>query len=867
MVKKKASVKLAAIMREQPRQFWESIQIYPSVVKQGVRDFRGNALSQLKKSGANALRMIVERAKLAQPKDASQEQLAALLLSKDRHSTLIYLAEFVRNRGQAVLDEYDSHFSDKVKKGYIAQLDQLSHGPMGSLKQFVKLLLLYEDDELTLERIFVRALWRRRKSTREFVAETKLTNAFTGDVESKRDELAATLSNAYSGRELRFFTRVQLGSWDIILFQNEYSPVVRPDYRDVQKTVRGYGWIMLGFERDKNRIILKGGGEKVAKLVEEWFEHELSTELTDAERSVFTDYDAQLVEDAFLGGNPASTKFFVTGLSFRRSQLPQHSAITIQAAHSGQDMRLDLEDLRQKEILRLRSLSDLAWCRVDFNGKEVRVEVQVSKRGAITLALDDTDLTEAEIDELRKEFLAQFHVPLNRQIDPQMLILGSVDVYNFLLETEEIDNIVPYQRDALNHLLDLNLMDTEPIERMICPNIVTCKVGGKPVIDEDVVECPDCQAELKVKETTRLVRNDAEIRAFMNPILSATTGWDFSGEARKFEKKEFFPLINPTRPDQVVRVYFEPRVGKKLLESLDRSHQPVLVVHTGGEVGHAHLDGTGVAHASLARAIAAQSDPQEQERFAEDLDRALRSLVSRQEEKVLRRAWISRQRIADPPATYKGEDYEADIFNVIRSIFPYTEYWTGKNRPDGFCSLVYFDSGNLRKPIKCNWSYDAKFTKKAGGYDLSIDEERKIWDYVAALMKTDELAAQGNDLDAHVIISNRVTEGQMKKVAEFVRMEHRLGKDHQNLKIVFTLDPFWMTLYDRVRDNEIEFKKRGPALSKRFAELLRSEKDGFVQLDAKAASDLADYVLKKTPIENPVDAKLLTEELSEKMTQ
>ena len=189
----------------------------------------------------------------------------------------------------------------------------------------------------------------------------------------------------------------------------------------------------------------------------------------------------------------------------------------------------------------------------------------------------------------------------------------------------------------------------------------------------------------------------------------------------------------------------------------------------GEPVDYAHLDAAGVAHVSLARALAAADDEEVKQRFANDVERARKALIDRQEEKVLRLAHISRQRIENPPSVYEGEDYETDIFNVIRSLFPYTEYWTGKNRPDGFCSLVHFDDASIRNPLKHNWSYDAKYTKSKKGYDLSIDEERKAWDYVAALMKQPELQVQRNELSGHVIISNNLDDKQMKKGFQSLR--------------------------------------------------------------------------------------------------
>lgn len=870
MAKKRSTPTTNSFLRKQSDRFWENVQVFPQAFKSGAaRDYKAQALTQLKKCGANCLRLLIERAKLAQPEDATPDQLAAHLLAADKNSSIQFLAEFIRGRGRAINEEYESHFSAKLRKKHQSQLDQLSKGRPGVLRQFAKLLLLYEDDHEAIGRIFVRKLWRGKKSTFEFAARKSLSDSFLERLEESKDSLADSLADAYSGLDLRFFDTVRLGNWEILLLQREYSPTVRPDYRDVQKTLHGFGWIMFGLERRKNRIILKGGGRKAIPIVEKWFKHKLKTDLREAEPVLFTEYDAIAVEDAFLGKYADSSTVDLVAIAFHRTQGPQHSPMSVEPAYAGHDIRLDLQYGREKEVFRVRSLSDIDWVRVRFRGKEARVTFELEKRGAITLALDNADLTEDEVDELRSEFATTFGVPLDQRIDPQNLLLGSVDIYNFLLEVDRDDQVAMYQRRALRKLIENDILYTEPQDVLVCPKSpVGCKLGGQPVIDEDTSECPQCQTELEIRNIQYIRQKEAAIRKKCGDMLQEATGWSFSSKPVTFEKVPFYPLANPERPDQVIRVYFSKRVGKSILDRLDRSLQPVLVVHTGGDVDYAHLDAVGVVHVSLARALAAADEQEAKQRFEGDVERARKALIDRQEEKVLRRAHMSRQRIENPPSNYEGEDYETDVFNVIRSLFPYTEYWTGKNRPDGFCSLVHFDDASLRKPVKHNWSYDAKYTRSKKGYDLSVDEERKAWDYVAALMKQPELQVQGNELNGHAIISNKLDSKQMKKVAEFVRREHRLGNNQPSFKIIFILDSFWKALYDFVRAHEASFSKRSHLLAKRFAKLLLDENsDGYVVLDESAAKTLGKWVQRQREVENPPDARLLTDGLAATMTK
>ena len=88
--------------------------------------------------------------------------------------------------------------------------------------------------------------------------------------------------------------------------------------------------------------------------------------------------------------------------------------------------------------------------------------------------------------------------------------------------------------------------------------------------------------------------------------------------------------------------------------------------------------------------------------------------------------------------------------------------WGGKNSPDGFCSLLYYEANDLSNVTKVNWSYDTKFSADDDGYDFGMSEKRQMFDYVSALFRQKRLQTQGNRLDAHVIISNNLDAKKMK---------------------------------------------------------------------------------------------------------
>ncbi|MFO0905798.1 MAG: hypothetical protein U0939_22510 [Pirellulales bacterium] len=870
MAKRSRSQTPASVFRHQPDNFWESVNVFPTIVRgsAGHKDYSAQAISQLRKCGKANLRLLCERAMLATPREATPEQLSAQLLAADRGKSLLLLAEFIRGKGRAINEEYASHFSEIARKKHLSQLGELNRGRIGGLKQFAKLSLLYENDPEAINRIFVRNLWRGTNTTWEFVSPVTHDASFVRKLSKSMKSLADALADAFAGYELQFFATTKIDGWQILLLKREYAPIVRPDYRDTQKTLHGFGWIMFGVEIGKSRILLKGGGRKTLPIVRTWFDQQLKVELHDAEANIVTTYDPNIVESAFLGELSETHPVQIAAISFQRTMAPQHSPMTIEPLFPGHNICRDLVYAKEKGLLRIRSLSDIKWFRLSYENKEATVQVAVDLGGAVTLRVDTTDLSEMEVDAMCDAFERQFSIPLNRRIDPQKLLLGSVDVYNFLLETDRKDGLAHYQLKALKGLIDSDIITVDRRQIIACPKQrFICKLGGQHVVDEDVSECPQCQTPLQSTTVEFLKHNEPKIRSEMAAILANATGWNLSKAPVEFEGQHFYPLSDPTRPDRIIRVYFAKRVGDRVLGSLDRSLQPVLVVHTGGDVEHAHLDAAGVAHISFARALAASVDDEVAARFREDALNARDDLIRRQEEKVHRRAVASRARIGTPPVGYTGEMYQTDVFNVVRSLFPYTEYWTGANRPDGFCCLVSFENASLREPVKHNISYDAKFNKNGSGYDLNSAEKRKEWDYVAAIAKLPELSTQGNESNGHAIISNVLIESQMKDVTKFLRRDHRLGKKHPSVRIVFILDTFLTSLYDNVRSNEHDFRLRWNWLSSRVAHVLnRENSEGFVFLDKGSANEVCQWVLRQREVDTPPRQFTLQQGIHEIMT-
>ena len=281
----------------------------------------------------------------------------------------------------------------------------------------------------------------------------------------------------------------------------------------------------------------------------------------------------------------------------------------------------------------------------------------------------------------------------------------------------------------------------------------------------------------------------------------------------------------------------------------------------------------GIAHLGFAYAVSAYLHAEETSydsevwtRFAEDCQNTRNRLVRQREAAVLRSAEHSQDRLkkkdseTDKQYNANGQDFETDVYNLLRCIFPYTHKWGGANRPDGMCSLLFAETADASQITKFNWSYDAKHSWGDKGYDFGIDEKRKVFDYVEKLCKQKELQSQGNRLDAHVIISNNVSDSKIADCARYLAEEHRLGKRDPSILLVLMTQAFLTTLYEEFSKHRDEIAKRWTYLSEKMAGIMIEENaDGFVRLDREEAKAIIEWVTSQTAIEIPADAKKVKE--------
>lgn len=201
---------------------------------------------------------------------------------------------------------------------------------------------------------------------------------------------------------------------------------------------------------------------------------------------------------------------------------------------------------------------------------------------------------------------------------------------------------------------------------------------------------------------------------------------------------------------------------------------------------------------------------------------------------------------------------------MLRSLFPESIKLGRKfkNEPDGLLGLPWFADGSLRDGKLWTCTYDAKLAETAKAYDFSRDEYRKMREYIEIFRASRHLYSKSNRVMSHVLISNNIAETRIKGAAEYLISDEGLKDENKEVTVALMLHTFLIRLYERVRDREDDFRRRGPHLGYELKELLaKPGRAGYVILSEEDADTLADEVLARAEVHPGLDEAKVIKDL------
>lgn len=858
------AIACSAWLPSQLANFWVRLQVYPDAIAhpEKQKEYEQKARAVLRKSGTANLRYLCDSAGLKyRPEHDSPDQLANKLLKSDARDELIYLATFLRSRVTAVVEYFDTAKSENDRFALEGEIANLSERRPETPKPMTKLVSLYRSNPASLELVHYRHAWRRLPTIFSYTAVSSFPKTSISRLSKGMKDLVSRLGRQSADESFEEFGHSQLtGETTIFVVHRCFPPSVRADYQKKFRLQHDFSTLAFAIDTSVATLLIKVANRALADEIRSWVAETLEVELRDSGASLFTEYQPESVEDAFLGGYEESHGIDLTQIEFHHSFGPNHSPLALRAAELSRSVREDLKWLKTSGILRIRSLSEIAQFTVRFEGHEVDVTGVVEKGGAVRFKINDAGIEEDRVERLQAAFQNAFLIPLGQSIDPTLLAMGPSEIYQYLLSGVTDDQVQPYQKPALAKLIEAKVLKIVDGRTGRCTNL-NCGSHAAIISDESVTECPACQGELTWQKFRRYDEDTKELFSLSRELLQRATGWKLAPRPQKFESQKFHRLSPGKDSSQTVCVILNDRLNSAKVETFQRAMFPVVVVHPQGLHRLPVIDEVGIAHLGLPYAIAASEDKADWQKFRQSCRDVIVRLRRMESERVLRASRRSHELICNKPPAYDDRNYEADVYNLLRSLFPYTVKWGGKNKSDGWGSLVYFESNDLKKPTKFNWSYDAKYSETT--YSFEIGEFRQMFDYVCALFRPKRLMVEGNQYDAHVIITNSMDEKAMKNAADYLWASHRLGKDHPTFRLVFMRDAFLIRLWELVRESEQEFTKRQTYLPEFLVTHIKDRMaDGFTVLDQSSAEEIAAVILRQQPVEAPVDGNEIKKDLA-----
>lgn len=762
------------------------------------------------------------------------------------------------------MEYFEEITTERDRASLAADIAHHSSGRPETLKPLTKLIWMYRSKPALLESIHFRHAWRRLPTIFTYTVASGLPTNSIGSLAGNLDVLVMSLNRLQPTETYESFGHSTLAETTTVFVVHRcFPPTVRSDYQQKFRLQHDFSIVAFAVDVTTSTILVKIANRTVAETVRDWVSKTLEITLVDAGAALFSQYQPASVESAFLGDYDETYGIDLIHITFRNSLGPNQSPLALTAAPLSRSIREDLIWLKQSQVVRIRSLSEIDKLRIRFEEHEIDIDGIVEKGGSIRFRVNDAGLTEELANSMQSAFQAAFLIPLDQRIDPTLLAMGPSDIYHFLMAGLSDDQIQPYQRESLGKLLGLGLLTIIEGKSGHCSDL-QCANYSQPTTDATLTECPVCQGPLKWQNFKKYEEDKKVQIRIVRQVLEKATGWKMDPALHSFESHKFHRLSSRKLPGQTICVFLNDRLNSGKIETFHRAMFPLIIVHPLGQQSHPVIDVSGIAHIGFPHMLAASDEPEDWKKYRSGCKDIMPRLLRMEKERVLKTSRISHEHVGSKPAGYNDRNYEADVFNLLRSLFAFTVKWGGGNKPDGFCSLVYVPENDLRKPVKFNWSYDAKFSETT--YAFGIGEHRQMFDYVGRLHAPKSLKSLGNSYNAHVIITNSMEEQAMVNAAAFMATKHRLGTDVPDFQLVFMRDSFLSKLWELVRNSELEFEKRSTYLEEYFVGTIASHtKNGYCLLDAASAQGLADDVLGEPPIQLPVDADKVKKDLKKQM--
>ncbi len=621
-----------------------------------------------------------------------------------------------------------------------------------------------EEAENTLMFLWAEYEWRNKATGKKFV----LDNDLSSELDRIEDEgnivyrLNESFCLVWSGKEIR---RPVFESDEVLSrTETEAKPIfIREKSSDAVVEVRGTIRLLDAFSEDfsdkdeVDEVEPEPTEEPILENLSKAFELDMST-LT------------------------------LTEAKFNTTNLPNRSSLTIK---NNEGVQEDIKSSNlQPKTIDTDSLSDLEFLKFHHEKTGLNVKMKVVRENqGFYLHLDDSNLPEEEKKSVRNlieerldvsfESLYPYDVQHHREYIINMVLTGDIDTYrkyydNLDTDVQEfIDEFTDVSGQSVFVCYDCHEPYVEP-DGDLCPECGNYLMRGEGNVEIDIKEkkiqteiskkFKNLGEDIRASDGTRLLQTKFEPDEINdNQYVKANFQMaELAGSAMDNYWCEFFvyPLGNGHIPKRVNEYLLDcvlVTYGKSGIHGRDHFGELDLYGFLEGESPE-------VQFADAVRESRSRLRNRVREEATQAQDR-LQQLQAKVDNDAIED--VDFDEINELRSEYDYNDFEQDVFYLLKSMFLFTERWgrEGKKETDG--CLIVPDDGEYFVG-----TYDPKLTYDMNGYNLNSSEKNKAAYYI--LSENDrkyisDVLKDGGTIDSHIFVSNNFREGQFGNIVETVR--------------------------------------------------------------------------------------------------
>ncbi|MES5952027.1 hypothetical protein QCI42_00120 [Bacillus fungorum] len=741
------------------------------------------------------------------------------VVSINAQKEIIILREFLNRKKKTVIRYYssvatNSNYENVFEHSQLCQLSQLLN-----------------DDHVHIIQIYTWHNWDSKGTGIQFSLNKQVTfdKAYKIPTEYENDFVNDMYVNSKKENNYKIFS---FGIYEknklAVMVYRQINDGSRPDFDEPFRN-KEVAAIMFQIDITAGILEVRSKFQKEKVGIKKYIEKTFDTTLAEIEPELFTQYKPEEIKSAILEGISPSgqeiSDFMVNKIVFRSSPLVNSPGLTFELENG--DILPSIKDAYRRECIDLESIKDIESLSFKTSKASRTIRSTVLEEGSIMFSLDDSGIEPKVKNEIQEKFLSKFGIPLNKLISNSKFMVGKADLTDFLMTFSSKQDLTNIEEEIFGKLLNDKII-IEVSEKMVSCKNPDCNYTDNALISEndtrnDLAGCPSCgNSELKMSEYDSLNISIDTVRNYVKGLVKSfcdATDWDLNDDTEKEyykNKYKFINLDNRKTGEALQILVQQGAIQNKVLEKINRSLTPTVIVFVG--VLEKYIDkynNNCIFPINFGRVYNMEKPEDFFGKMYKSIEHRAKSYLS----SIAGKSFEVLEGLPKPELIGKGyspADFEDDVFNILKDIFPNADKWgkkmIGKEVPEGIFAVTYtVQEGSEDKKKQYVFSYDCKLNKNTKGYDLSKSEQRKALDYVEMLNQIKYIGkfSNTNQLSAHIFISNNFNSNNYKTMADHFYKKLGEGYDTRPIflpvEVLTYLHSEYRKNYQKIHNSRNEF--------------------------------------------------------------